>query len=183
MEKKNKTSGTHIRSAEELLPLVYEELRRLARFKMGGELREQTLQATALVHEAYLRLLASENRNWKNDRYFFAAAAEAMRRILIEQARRKHARRHGGKLQRLNIDECDLAETAPADELLALESALQEFERSEPAKAEVVKLKFFAGMTTPDVARVLCISEATAKRHWTFGRAWLLRELKRSSGE
>ncbi|MDA1272576.1 MAG: ECF-type sigma factor [Verrucomicrobia bacterium] len=177
MSKRGEVTKFAARSAEELLPLVYDELRKLARHKMGGELQNQTLQATALVHEAYLRLRASQNLDWKDRRYFFAAAAEAMRRILIDNARRKQSLRHGGGLERVDIHECELAESLPSEQLIALDAALERFQRLDAPKAELVKLKFFAGMTTSDAARVLGISEPTAKRHWTFGRAWLLREL------
>ena len=167
------------RKAEKILPLIYDELRRLARNKMRGEFRNQTLQATALVHEAYLRLLGSGDRDWKDRRYFFAAAAEAMRRILIENARRKRSRRNGGGLERVEVLDIELPESVPSGELLALDAALEEFSKRDVEKAELVKLKFFAGLTTADAARVLGISEPTAKRYWTFGRAWLFRELKR----
>ena len=162
---------------QELLPLVYEELRRLARHKMSGESAPQTLQATALVHEAYLRLMASGNRPWKGRRYFFAAAAEAMRRILIEKARAKQTQRRGSGAFHSDLDGIDLASPVPSEDLLALDSALEIFARAEPEKAELVKLKFFAGLTTADAAELLGISEPTAKRHWAFSRAWLYREL------
>ena len=169
------------RAAEDLLPLVYEELRRLARHRMSRESGSQTLQATALVHEAYLRLMASGDRPWKSRRYFFAAAAEAMRRILIDKARAKNAQRRGGGVAPADFDELEVAAPVASDELLALDAALQKFARVDPEKAELVKLKFFVGLTTEDAARLLGISEPTAKRYWAYSRAWLYREMARGS--
>lgn len=179
MSEESPVDETTEREAEKMLPLVYDELRRLARNKMDGEFRYQTLQATALVHEAYLRLVGSGNRDWKDQRYFFAAAAEAMRRILIENARKKQSRRHGGGLDRVDIAEIEVPKSMPSEELLALDAVLEKFSKRDVEKAELVKLKFFAGLTTADAARVLGISEPTAKRYWTFARAWLFREMKR----
>ena len=169
-------------AAEELLPLVYEELRKLAAQKLAQEKAGQTLQATALVHEAYLRLVGlHQSQQWDSRGHFFAAAAEAMRRILIDTARRKGRPKHGGHLKRVNLDEA-AAVTEPAaatDDLLALDEALSRFAVEEPAKAELVKLRFFGGLTVPQAAEVLGISEATAERYWTFARAWLYCELER----
>ena len=137
------------------------------------------MQATALVHEAYLRLVTSGERPWKNRRYFFGAAAEAMRRILIERARAKHAARRGGGAAKLDLDELDIAAPMEFDDLLALDSALEKFAEFDAEKAELVKLKFFAGLSTAEAATLLGISEATAKRYWAFSRAWLFRQMTR----
>ena len=161
------------RAAEELLPLVYEELRRLAIAKMSHESPGQTLQPTALVHEAWLRLTAGEPQAWKGRPHFFGAAAEAMRRILIEKARRKHAVRHGGKLQRLDINEIEIAGVEKDDELLAVNEALEKFAAVDKQKAELVKLRYFAGLTIEEAAEALGISPPTAKRWWAYARAWL----------
>jgi RNA polymerase sigma factor (TIGR02999 family) len=169
-------------AAEQLLPLVYEELRKLAAQKLAQERPGQTLQATALVHEAYMRLVGSERRGsspaWDNRHHFFAAAAEAMRRILVEQARRKRRIRHGGAHKRIDLDEaCSLVQT-PSDDLLALDEALTRLASLNPLRAEVVKLRFFAGLTMAEVAQVLGISLPTANRYWAFARTWLYTELK-----
>ena len=168
-------------AARELLPIVYEELRKLAAQRLTQERPGQTLQATALVHEAYLRLVDVEQaQRWDGRGHFFAAAAEAMRRILIDNARRKGRPKHGGGLKRVNLDEAvnvtDPA--APTDDLLALDEALTRFAVKEPAKAELVKLRFFAGLTIPQAAQALGISEPTAQRYWTFARAWLYSEVE-----
>jgi RNA polymerase sigma factor (TIGR02999 family) len=161
-------------AAEQLLPLVYDELRRLARARMGYERAGQTLQATALVHEAYLRLVHNQSaHDWQNRRHFFAAAAEAMRRILIEKARRRDRLRHGGGRDRVELDEADLAIEEPHEDLLALDEALQELERTDPRKAELVKLRYFAGLDEAEAAAALGISRPTASRWWTFAKAWL----------
>jgi RNA polymerase sigma factor (TIGR02999 family) len=169
-------------AAEQLLPLVYDELRKLAAQKLGQEKPGQTLGATALVHEAYLRLVAGEQRGssqaWDNRHHFFAAAAEAMRRILVEQARRKRRVRHGGARKRIDLDEaCSLVQP-PSDDLLALDEALTRLASLNPVRAEVVKLRFFAGLTMPEVAQTLGISLPTANRYWAFARTWLYTELK-----
>jgi len=166
------------RAADELLPLVYDELRKLAAQKMARESPGQTLQATALVHEAWLRLGGDQQPEWQNRAHFFAAAAEAMRRILIDNARRKKARRHGGQVERVNLDSLDLATGMDDDQLLALHEALDRLAAHDAAKAELVKLRFFAGLTLEQAAKVLGISERTAKRHWAYARAWLYREIK-----
>jgi len=167
------------RAAEALLPLVYEELRRLAQWQMSREAPGQTLQATALVHEAWLRLVGDGNDHWEGRRHFFAAAAEAMRRILIDSARRKQAVRHGGGLQRTELDELQLAAGAPDDELLAVDEALKAFANHDPRKAELVKLRYFVGLTLEEAAKILGLSERTAKRDWAYARAWLYREITR----
>lgn len=164
-------------AADQLLPLVYEELRRLAAHKMANEKPGQTLQATALVHEAWLRLVGNQNQKWNGRAHFFGAAAEAMRRILIENARRKGAQRHGGGQQRVDIEEIDVASPAKDDQLLAINEALDKFAAIDPVKAELVKLRYFIGMTIPEAADILGVSEPTAKRHWAYARAWLYREI------
>ncbi len=166
-------------AADELLPLVYEELRRLAAHKMTNEAPGQTLQPTALVHEAWLRLTGNEEVKWDGRAHFFGAAAEAMRRILIENARRKKALRHGGGQQRLDIQEVDVAVSAQDDELLAVHEALEKFAAQDAPKAELVKLRYFAGLTIAQAADLLNISEPTAKRHWAYARAWLFHEIRR----
>jgi RNA polymerase sigma factor (TIGR02999 family) len=166
------------RAAEQLLPLVYDELRKLAAEKMAQEAPGQTLQATALVHEAYLRLVGTGvARGWDSRGHFFAAAAEAMRRILIDQARRRRRPKHGGDRKRVSLEEGLPTPESPLEELLALDEALTRFAAQEPAKAELVKLRFFAGFTTAEAARALGISEATAERHWAYARVWLYAEL------
>ena len=166
------------KAAEQLLPLVYDELRKLAAQRLAQEKPGQTLQATALVHDAYLRLVdATVAKDWNSRGHFFAAAAEAMRRILVEAARRKNRVRHGGGHRRVELDEaCTLAET-PSEDLLALDEALTRLAAREPVRAELVKLRFFAGLTMPEAARTLGISLATAERYWTFARAWLYAEV------
>ncbi len=164
-------------AAGELLPLVYEELRKLAAQKMTRENPGQTLQATALVHEAWLRLGGDDQPAWDNRGHFFAAAAEAMRRILIDNARRKLALRHGGGAQRVNLDALELAANMDDEQLLALNEALAQFAAHDARKAKLVKLRFFVGLTNAEAARVLKVSEPTAKRDWAYARAWLFREM------
>ncbi len=166
------------RAAERLLTLVYDELRRLAARKLARERPGQTLQPTALVHEAYLRLVDADNApHWNGRGHFFAAAAEAMRRILVERARRRRRLRHGGGRQRIDLDEaCSLA-GPPSDDLLDLDEALTRLAARDPVRAELVKLRFFAGLTMPEAAEALGISLATAERYWTFARTWLYAEL------
>jgi RNA polymerase sigma factor (TIGR02999 family) len=165
-------------AAEKLLPLVYDELRKLAAQKMAQERPGQTLQATALVHEAYLRLVGPTNGQQFNGRgHFFGAAAEAMRRILIENARRKMQSRHGGDVRRIPLDESQLADVSPVDDLLALNDALSRLERQDAALAELVKLRYFVGLTMPQAADVLGLSLRSAERNWTYVRTWLHREL------
>ena len=167
------------KAAGELLPLVYSELRRLAAARMARIQAGQTLQPTALVHEAYLRLVGHQPQKWDGRAHFFSAAAEAMRRILIENARRKSALRHGGGQQRLNIDEVEIASAAQDDEMLAVNEALEAFAKRDPQKAELVKLRYFVGMTLDEAAEVLGLSNTMAKRHWVYARAWLLREIRK----
>jgi RNA polymerase sigma factor (TIGR02999 family) len=168
-------------ASERLLPLVYEELRALARRKMASERGDHTLQATALVHEAYLRLVgdAGEEQGWDGRAHFFAAAAEAMRRILIDNARRKQRLRHGGQAERVDLDDQVLAIESPPEDMLALDEALVKLAAEDHVKAELVKLRYFAGLTLEEAGRMLGISPATADRYWAFARAWLYRELKR----
>jgi RNA polymerase sigma factor (TIGR02999 family) len=165
-------------ASAQLLPLVYEELRKLAASKMAQEAPGQTLQPTALVHEAWLKLSGNQGAQWESRRHFFGAAAEAMRRILIDNARRKAAQRHGGDQQRVDILEIDLAAPGPDDELLALNEALERFEALDKTKAELIKLRYFAGLTIEEAAGTLGISLATAKRWWTYSRAWLFKEIR-----
>ena len=159
-------------AARKLLPLVYDELRQLAARKMTQESSDQTLQPTALVHEAWLRLGGDEQPTWENRTHFFCAAAEAMRRILIDRARSKQARRHGGGQQRLDVDEVEIAAPMQEDELLAVNEALDRFSQHAPQKAELVKLRYFAGFGLKEAGQVLGISEPTAVRWWTYSRTW-----------
>jgi RNA polymerase sigma factor (TIGR02999 family) len=167
-------------ATEKLLPLVYEELRLLAAQKMSQELPGQTLQATALVHEAYIRLVEGADQNWNSRGHFFKAAAEAMRRILVESARRKQRLKRGGKRERLALDETSIT-TDEADniDLLALDEALAKLEADDPEKANIVKLRYFAGLTTNQAAEILKISIATANRHWSYARSWLFQEMSK----
>ncbi|MCC6491388.1 MAG: sigma-70 family RNA polymerase sigma factor [Pirellulales bacterium] len=167
-------------AADLLLPLVYDELRRLALSKLAQEKPGQTLQATSLVHEAYLRLLGADGRQpqrWDSRGHFFAAAAEAMRRILVEQARRKGRLKRGGQRRRVDLDSACAASAEPSLDLLSLDEALTQLATSHPAKAELVKLRYFAGLTMPEAAAALGISLATAERYWTFARTWLLAQM------
>ena len=164
-------------AAEELLPLVYDELRKLAALKLVQEKPGQTLQATALVHEAYVRLVgAGDDQHWDSRRHFFAAASEAMRRILIDNARRKQSHKHGGDWQRQDIDADALAAPEPDMDLLALDAALLRLAEQDPLKAKLVELRYFAGLTGDQAAAVLGISASSADRHWVYTRAWLRRE-------
>jgi RNA polymerase sigma factor (TIGR02999 family) len=168
-------------AASQLLPLVYDELRRLAAQKLVNEAVGQTLQPTALVHEAYLRLVGSNSEGeWDSRGHFFAAAAEAMRRILVENARRRRSLKRGGDRKRLDIDEVQPAVSAPDDDLLALDAALTKLAAKDAVKADLVKLRFYGGCTGEEAAFLLGISTSTADRYWTFARAWLQREI---SGE
>jgi RNA polymerase sigma factor (TIGR02999 family) len=164
--------------ADELLPLVYEELRKLASARMAQESPGQTLQPTALVHEAWLRLVGDANPKFDGRAHFFAAAAEAMRRILIDNARRKRALRHGGGQGRVNIQEVEIAAGAKEDELLALHDALDKLAAEDAGLAELVKLRFFVGFTNKEAAEILGVSEPTVERRWAFARAWLYREIQ-----
>jgi RNA polymerase sigma factor (TIGR02999 family) len=167
-------------AAGELLPLVYAELRRLAALKLAREKPGQTLEPTALVHEAYLRLVGDQLFDGRG--HFFAAAAEAIRRILVEQSRRKQAARHGGRRQREGLDPDQIAAPAPDDELLALHEALDRLAEKHPEKAELVKLRYFAGLTADQAAAALSISASTADRHWAYARAWLRRAMSEEPG-
>jgi RNA polymerase sigma factor (TIGR02999 family) len=166
-------------AASQLLPLVYDELRKLATQKLAHEVPGQTLQPTALVHEAYLRLVADEEpeHHWENRGHFFAAAAEAMRRILVENARRKQGIKHGGEYRRVPLAEFHRVTESPQD-LLDLDEALTRFAAEEPSKAQLVQLRFFAGLSTPEAAAALGISVATAERWWVYARTWLFSELQ-----
>ena len=165
-------------AADELLPLVYDELRRLASYKMAQEPPGQTLQATALVHEAWLRLVRGEDQNFQNRQHFFAAAAQAMRRILIEKARRRERARHGGQFQRVELDAVEIAAPLPDADLLALDEALDRLATLDPAAAELVNLRFFVGVAHADAARMLGLSRSGADRAWVFARAWLFKQLR-----
>jgi RNA polymerase sigma factor (TIGR02999 family) len=173
----NQNSPVPAGQAADLLPAVYEELRRLAGHMMAQRAPGQTLQATALVHEAFLRLSRAEPLPWQSPSHFYSAAAEAMRRILIDQARRKGTLRRGGGQERLNLDEVQLALDTPDDHLLAMDEALIKLAAEDPVKADLVKLRFFAGLSVAEAGRLLGISERSVKRHWAFARAWLYEEL------
>jgi RNA polymerase sigma factor (TIGR02999 family) len=169
-----------VRAAEELLPLVYEELRKLAAQKLAAERPGHTLQATALVHEAYLRLLGSEpsrQPQWQGRRHFFGAVAESMRRILVENARRRGAQKRGGALGRVELEADQVAAPERSEELLALDEALGRLSATDPAAVELVKLRYFAGLTIPEAAATLGISDRSADRLWAYARAWLHREI------
>lgn len=165
-------------AANELLPLVYAELRRLAAHKMAGEASGHTLQATALVHEAWLRLAASEQQSWQSRAHFFAAAAEAMRRILVDHARRKQSRKRGGGALRQELDESMLVLSAPPEELLAVHEALDELAREDRAAAELVKLRYFVGMTMEEAAAAMGMAKRTAEGLWTYARVWLRKAIR-----
>jgi RNA polymerase sigma factor (TIGR02999 family) len=165
-------------AAEQLLPLVYDELRKLAAARLAVENPGQTLQATALVHEAYIRLVdVDQVQHWDSRGHFFAAAAEAMRRVLVDHARQRRSQRRGGGAKRRPLDSLDAAVPAPDDEVLAVDEALDRLQRIDPAKAELVKLRYFAGLTIPEAAQALGISTPTANRYWAYARAWLHEEL------
>jgi RNA polymerase sigma factor (TIGR02999 family) len=169
------------KAAEGLLVLVYDELRRLAAAKLAHEAPGQTLQPTALVHEAWLRLVGERAPSFKDREHFFRASAEAMRRILIDQARRKHTRRHGGDFRRVDLEGFDLAAPAMDDQLLAVDEALDKFAQEHPVQAELVKLRYFAGLTNEEASEVMGVSVSTVKNYWTFSRAWLLNEIEGGS--
>ena len=170
-------------AVDRLMPLVYEELRRLAAQKMSQELPGQTLQATALVHEAYLRLVGSEAQNWGGRTQFFTAAAEAMRRILIENARRKKSIKHGGNQQRVDFNELDAPDSMglSPDDLMALDEALERLAHKDSIKAQLVKLRYFAGLTNEQASLILGISHNTVDKYWAYARAWLHLELAKGS--
>ena len=165
-------------AADELLSILYNELRKLAAQKLAGEASGQTLQATALVHEAWLRLGGDEQPAWQNRAHFFAAAAEAMRRILVDRARRRLALRRGAKPERVDLDSIQIAAPVEDDQLLALHEALDRLAAADPVKAELVKLRFFVGLTIREAAAALGMAPTSAKRHWAYARAWLYREMK-----
>jgi RNA polymerase sigma factor (TIGR02999 family) len=179
LERAPKGSG---KAAEDLLPLVYDELRRLAAAKMSHEPPGQTLQATALVHEAWLKLAGCSAQQWQNRRHFFGAAAEAMRRILIDRARKRKRTRHGRGLERVDVHEIQIAASATEDQLLAVDEALTRLAQQSPERAELVKLRYYAGLSIPEAAEVLGISESTAKRQWNYVRLWLFKEMKTLMG-
>jgi RNA polymerase sigma factor (TIGR02999 family) len=166
-------------SSERLLPLVYDELRRLAAAKMSRESANQTLQPTALVHEAWLRLTTPGDIHWQNRGHFYGAAAEAMRRILIERARRKARIKHGGGQERLDIQELELADTTPDEKVLLIDEALERLQAEDPEKCRVVVMKFFGGLTNQEVAESLNVTERTVERHWAFAKAWLFSVIRR----
>jgi len=169
------------KAADELLALVYDELRRVAAHKMAGEAPGNTLQPTALVHEAWLHLGGNQQPTWQNRAHFFGAAAEAMRRILVDRAREKKALKRGGDLKRVDLEGIDLASPMPDDELLALDEALDRLATVDSRAAEMVKLCFFAGLTQEEAARELEVSLSTAERVWGFARSWLLREVRKGT--
>jgi RNA polymerase sigma factor (TIGR02999 family) len=174
--------GGHPHAASQLLPILYDELRQLAAAKLAQERPGQTLEPTALVHEAYLRLVGpGEERRWDSRGHFFAAAAEAMRRILVENARRKRSARHGGGRVRHDVDEVPVAAPEPAEDLVALDEALDRLAAKDPVKAELVKLRHFAGLTIEQAAQALGISPTTANRYWAYARAWLHQEITRAA--
>jgi RNA polymerase sigma factor (TIGR02999 family) len=165
-------------AAEKLLPLVYDELRKLAAAKLGWEKPGQTLQATALVHEAYLRLVdVQQVQHWDSRRHFFGAAAEAMRRILVEKARRKRRLKRGGDLNRVLLDDVEIEVEIPQLDLIALDEALEKLAADSPEKAEIVRLRFFAGLSHEEVAEIMSVSAITVKRHWRYARVWLLQQM------
>ena len=169
---------TEAGASEKLLPLVYDDLRRLAMARMANEMSGHTLQPTALVHEAWLRLVVDGERTWQNRAHFFGAAAEAMRRILIEKARRKSRLKHGGGQARFDIEDLELAEATPDDKVLLINEALESLAAQDPESARVVMLKFFGGLTRPELAESLNISERMADRQWAYAKAWLLRHMR-----
>jgi RNA polymerase sigma factor (TIGR02999 family) len=166
------------RASSELLPLVYEELRRLAGARMRQEMAGHTLQPTALVHEAWMRMVGETDRTWKNRAHFFAAASECMRRILIESARRKSRIKRGGGQARLNIDDFELAAATPDDKILMIDEALGRLEKDDPEKARVVVMKFFGGMTNQEIAEHWGVTERTVERHWAYARACLFKIIR-----
>jgi RNA polymerase sigma factor (TIGR02999 family) len=170
------------KAADKLLPLVYEELRRLAAQKMSLESPGHTLQATALVHEAYIRLVGSESRNWRGRTHFFCAAAEAMRHILTENARRKRRLKRGGEQKRIEFDDAYLLVNEPSEDILALDEALTKLAVKEPAAANLVKLRYFAGLTLEQAAEMMDVSCRTADRYWAYARAWLYNEMRDAGG-
>jgi RNA polymerase sigma factor (TIGR02999 family) len=169
------------KATDELLPLVYEELRILAAQKLSHESPGQTLQATALVHEAYIRLVGDQPQSWENHGHFFAAAAEAMRRILVENARRKGRLKRGGAQERTGLDDATLAIEGPPEDVIALDEALTKFAKEDPAVFELVRLRYFAGLTQQQAAEILGMPRRTADRNWAYARAWLYQEMTREN--
>jgi RNA polymerase sigma factor (TIGR02999 family) len=169
------------KAAQDLLPLVYDELRKLATARMAQERPGQTLQPTALVHEAWLRLVGHESAHFEGRGHFFAAAAEAMRRILIDRARQQISLKRGARGERVNLDELDVAAAADDDTLLIVDEAMAKLAQEDPDSAAFIKLRFFAGLTNAEAAQALGIPERTARRHWSFARAWLYREIQRQT--
>ena len=180
LERVSKGDGS---AAAELLPLVYEELRRVAAHKMSLQPPGQTLQATALVHEAYLRLVGKEEKRWESRRHFFSAAAEAMRHILIDRARRRMRARHGQNSQKVPLDDVEIAAPAKEEILLQLNDALEELERQSREQAEIVKLRFFVGLNEPRIAELLNLSERTVQRHWSYAKAWLFERIEQMKSQ
>ena len=170
------------KAAEELLPLVYQELRRLAAHKMANEVPGQTLQPTALVHEAWLRLSQQADARWQNREQFYAIAAEVMRRILVDRARRRQARKHGGDLERVDLDAVELPGSSDDAVILQVHEALERLAAEDGEKAEVVKLRFFVGLENAEIAAILGVSEKTVQRHWSFAKAWLYRVMQEDDG-
>jgi len=175
----NAVQSGNTKAAEELLPLLYRELRQIAGSKMAGEASGHTLQPTALVHEAWLRLVGGDQKTWPSRAYFFAAAAEAMRRILVEHARRKQSQKRGGEFVREELNESALILSAPPDELLAVNDALEKLALEDKPVAELVKLRYFVGMTMEEAAAALDMAPRSAERLWTYARAWLQREIRK----
>ena len=175
----NAVQSGDARAAEDLLPLLYNELRQIAAGKMAGEAAGHTLQPTALVHEAWLRLVGGDQRAWPSRAYFFAAAAEAMRRILVEHARRKQSLKRGGEFEREELNESSLVLSAPPDELLAVNDALEKLSAEDRSAAELVKLRYFVGMTMEEAASALDMAPRSAERLWTYARVWLQREIRK----
>jgi len=169
------------RAVDKLILTVYQELRHLAAKKLQGEAPGQTLQPTALVHEAYLRLLGDQDQTWKSRTHFFSAAAEAMRRILVDNARRKKSLKRGEKHQRVNLEDADLAIKGPSENIVALDEALSKLAASDKLKADLIKLRYFAGLTIEQAAEALDLSLTTAKRHWRYARAWLYNQITTGS--
>lgn len=166
-------------ASEELLPLVYDELRRIAAARMAREAAGQTLQPTALVHEAWVRMVNDDSRTWDNRAHFFGAASEAMRRILIERARRKSRIKHGGKQQRVNIEDLDIAEVLPDETILLVDEALERLKAEDPETAQVVVLKFFGGLNNAEIVEITGTSDRTVRRQWEFAKAWLFKSISK----
>jgi RNA polymerase sigma factor (TIGR02999 family) len=172
-----------MKAADQMLPLLYGELRKIAAYKMANEAPGQTLQPTSLVHEAWLRLASGGTHQWQSRAHFRGAAAEAMRRILVERARRKQRLKHGGHWERVEFDEMNISAPMPDEDLLALDEALERLAESDPRAAEVVKLCFFEGLTQEETAKHLAVSVSTVERNWAFARAWLFREIQKGRSE